>query len=58
VPYPSYFDPDSKVATVFRGQRVFPTTAFYDHEGELVLTKQGGYSSQAALEQDIARYAR
>jgi cytochrome c biogenesis protein CcmG, thiol:disulfide interchange protein DsbE len=58
VPYPSFFDPDSKLATVFRGQRVFPTTAFYDSKGELVLTKQGGYSSQEALEKDIARYAR
>jgi cytochrome c biogenesis protein CcmG/thiol:disulfide interchange protein DsbE len=58
VPYPSFFDPDSKVATVFRGQRVFPTTAYYDSKGELVLTKQGGYSSQDALENDIARYAK
>jgi thiol-disulfide isomerase/thioredoxin len=58
VPYPSFFDPDSKLATVFRGQRIFPTTAYYDRKGEIVLTKQGGYSSQDALEQDIARYAK
>jgi cytochrome c biogenesis protein CcmG, thiol:disulfide interchange protein DsbE len=57
IPYPSYSDPDSKLATVFRGQRVFPTTAFYDRRGELVLTKQGGYASESALEKDIARYA-
>jgi cytochrome c biogenesis protein CcmG, thiol:disulfide interchange protein DsbE len=58
VPYPSFFDPKSKVATVFRGQRVFPTTAFYDSKGELVFTKQGGYASEPAIESDITRYAR
>jgi thiol-disulfide isomerase/thioredoxin len=58
VPYPSFFDPDSKVAAVFRGHRVFPTTAFYDRKGGLVLTKQGGYSSGAALAKDVERYAR
>jgi cytochrome c biogenesis protein CcmG/thiol:disulfide interchange protein DsbE len=57
VPYPSFFDPDSKLAMVFRGHRVFPTSAFYDRKGKLVLTKQGGYASESALEQDIARYA-
>lgn len=58
VPYPSYFDPDSKVAAVFRGERVFPASAFYDSKGELVFTKQGGYASEAALADDIDRYAR
>jgi cytochrome c biogenesis protein CcmG, thiol:disulfide interchange protein DsbE len=58
VPYPSHFDPDSKIAAVFRGQRVFPTTAFYDSKGELAFTKQGGYNSVAALADDIERYAR
>ena len=33
----------------------FPTTAFYDREGELVYTKQGGYASEAALADDIRR---
>jgi thiol-disulfide isomerase/thioredoxin len=58
VPYPSFFDPDSSIAALFRGDRVFPTTAFYNRKGELVFTKQGGYPSEAALAQDIARYAR
>jgi cytochrome c biogenesis protein CcmG, thiol:disulfide interchange protein DsbE len=58
VPYPSFFDPHSEVARVFRGDRVFPTTAYYDSKGELVYTKQGGYSSEASLARDIARYAR
>jgi cytochrome c biogenesis protein CcmG, thiol:disulfide interchange protein DsbE len=58
VPYPSFFDPKGKVATVFRGDRAFPTTAFYDRSGKLVFTKQGGYASEAAVAEDIAQYAR
>jgi len=58
VPYPSFFDPHSKIAAVFRGDRVFPTTAYYDSKGTLVYTKQGGYASEALLEKDIARWAR
>ena len=58
VPYPSFFDPHSKIAAVFRGDRVFPTTAYYDSKGALVYTKQGGYASEAVLEKDIARWAR
>jgi thiol-disulfide isomerase/thioredoxin len=58
VPYPSFFDPKSRVAAVFRGERVFPTTAFYDARGKLAYTKQGPYLSQGALAKDIATYAR
>ena len=58
VPYPSYFDPDGKIARLFRGDRVSPTTAFYDRRGQLVLTKQGQYRSARALAADVARYAR
>ena len=36
----------------------FPTTAFYDTKGELAYIKQGGYSSEADLVEDIERYAR
>ena len=58
VPYPSFFDPDGKIARSFRGDRVSPETAFYDSKGELVYTKPGGYASQATIAQDISRYAR
>jgi cytochrome c biogenesis protein CcmG, thiol:disulfide interchange protein DsbE len=58
VPYPSFFDPDGKIARSFRGDRVSPETAFYDSKGELAYTKPGGYASQAAIAKDIARYAR
>lgn len=57
VPYPSFFDPDGEVARVFRGDRVAPTTAFYDRSGQLVYTKQGGYDSLRAIADDVERYA-
>lgn len=58
VPFPSYRDPDSKVAEVFNGVVAFPTTAFYDSDGELVHTKQGQYRTEADLAEDIERYAQ
>jgi cytochrome c biogenesis protein CcmG, thiol:disulfide interchange protein DsbE len=58
VPYPSFYDPHSDVARVFHGDRVFPTTAFYDRNGDIEYVKQGGYGSEHALAQDIERYAR
>jgi len=57
VGYPSYSDPDSEVAQVFNGVTAFPTTAFYDSDGELVYVKQGGYATEELLAQDIDRYA-
>jgi cytochrome c biogenesis protein CcmG, thiol:disulfide interchange protein DsbE len=58
VPYPSFIDPHSKIAGSFRGDRVFPATAFYDSKGALAYTKQGPYLSAAALDRDIVRYGR
>jgi cytochrome c biogenesis protein CcmG, thiol:disulfide interchange protein DsbE len=58
VPYPSYYDRKGKVARLFRGDRAFPTTAFYNREGDLAFTKQGGYASEAAIAEDIRQYAR
>jgi thiol-disulfide isomerase/thioredoxin len=58
VPYPSYKDPDLDVAEVFHGVAAFPTTAFYDPDGELAYLKQGGYSTEQQLVEDIERYAK
>jgi cytochrome c biogenesis protein CcmG, thiol:disulfide interchange protein DsbE len=58
VPYPSFYDPDSKIAKVFHGDRAFPTTVFYDRTGAVEYLKQGGYASEEALARDISRYAR
>lgn len=56
VPYPSYSDPDKAIFDSL-GARGFPDTAFYDRDGELVYLKQGQYADEAALEEDIRRYA-
>jgi cytochrome c biogenesis protein CcmG/thiol:disulfide interchange protein DsbE len=57
VPYPSYIDPDQDIAETFRATLGFPSTAFYNGDGEVVFLKQGGYASQADLFADIRRYA-
>jgi len=57
VPYPSYSDPDQEVAEVFNATLGFPSTAFYDADGELVFLKQGGYADQADLDADIRAHA-
>jgi thiol-disulfide isomerase/thioredoxin len=57
VPYPHYFDPDTKIARLFRGGQAWPTTAFYSAAGALAYTHIGAYASQAKLDADIRRYA-
>jgi thiol-disulfide isomerase/thioredoxin len=58
VAYPSYKDPDLKIAEVIKAVGPFPATVFYDRKGEIVHLKQGGYPDERALAQDIGRYAR
>lgn len=58
VAYPSYKDPDLKIAEVIKAVGPFPATVFYDRAGEITHLKQGGYSDEQALAQDIERYAR
>jgi cytochrome c biogenesis protein CcmG, thiol:disulfide interchange protein DsbE len=57
VPYPSFFDPDVSIARRFRGGTAWPTTAIYTSAGKREYTHAGAYSSQAALNTDIRRYA-
>ena len=54
--YPSYKDPDLKVARVFNGVGAFPTTAFYDKRGKVAYVKQGPYHSVEELLADVRRY--
>ncbi|MFL5885406.1 MAG: TlpA family protein disulfide reductase [Thermoleophilaceae bacterium] len=56
VAYPSYSDPDSKIAEVFNGIATFPATAFYDANGRLQYMHQGQYPSEQKLRADIRRY--
>ena len=58
VPYPSYKDPNLKIAAVFKGVAAFPTTAFYDSKGKLAFLHQGQYPSASLLAADVARYAK
>ncbi len=57
VPYPSYTDPDKKLAESLGVHVGFPDTAFYDRRGRLVYLKQGPYSDDSELEADVRRYA-
>jgi thiol-disulfide isomerase/thioredoxin len=57
VPYPSFNDPDAEIAEVLGATLGFPSTAFYDREGELVYLKQGPYVSDEDFVADIKRYA-
>ncbi|MDX6652243.1 MAG: cytochrome c biosis protein CcmG, thiol:disulfide interchange protein DsbE [Solirubrobacterales bacterium] len=58
VPYPSFSDPDQKIAASFRATLGFPSTAYYDRAGKLAFTHVGAYADEAALAADVARYAR
>jgi thiol-disulfide isomerase/thioredoxin len=57
VPYPSYTDPDQKIAESVGAGRGLPDTAFYDRRGRLVHLKQGPYDSRAELQADVEAYA-
>jgi cytochrome c biogenesis protein CcmG, thiol:disulfide interchange protein DsbE len=57
VPYPSYTDPDSKIADSIGASRGLPDTAFYDASGELCYLKIGPYPDESELEADVRTYA-
>ena len=57
VPYPSYTDPDKKIADALGATVGLPDTAFYDRAGKLVYLKQGPYAHDSELEADVKRYA-
>ena len=56
VTYPSYEDPDGKVANDYRlvGS---PSTIYYDATGKQTYVHQGAYAEPAQLDEDIKRYA-
>lgn len=53
VPYPSYTDPDDDIKASLGATLGLPDTAFYDRSGELVYLKQGPYSDEDDLRNDI-----
>ena len=58
ISYPSYTDPDQKVAKLIKATLGFPSTAFYDRTGKLAFTHTGGYANERLLAADIARYSQ
>jgi len=56
VPYPSYEDPDEKLARVLGVPSNFPVTVFLDAKGETAFVHQGGYGTRAQLDADIERH--
>ena len=57
VSYPSYEDPDEKIARAIRAPANYPITVFYDRRGKISFVHQGAYPTEAKLDQDIRRYA-
>ena len=60
VTYPSYRDPDLKIAISMKGApaQALPTTSFYDRRGRLVYSHPGPYSKEADLIADVRRYTK
>jgi cytochrome c biogenesis protein CcmG, thiol:disulfide interchange protein DsbE len=56
VPYPSYVDPDERIARSIDAPANYPVTVFIDATGKTASVHQGGYRSEAALAADIERY--
>lgn len=57
VSYPSYRDPDLKIATSIQAGLAFPTTIFFNKQGKLIYAHPGPYNNAADLIRDIKRYA-
>lgn len=57
VPYPSYVDRNARVAQKLGIGQNFPTTLYYDAKGKVAYFHQGPYTTVAAFEKDIRRYA-
>jgi thiol-disulfide isomerase/thioredoxin len=58
LPYPSYSDPELEIAETLDAEIEFPSTIFFNAEGEQVYVQRGGYADEADLAADIERYAQ
>lgn len=56
LPFPSYEDPDGRIATALKMPNNIPVTVFLDERGELAYLHQGGYRTEQDLAADIDRY--
>lgn len=57
VGYPSVFDEDAEQARSIGAGTSWPTTVFFDAEGNAVFIRRGGYTDASALEADIREHA-
>jgi len=57
VPYPSFSDPDREIVGELGAEPEFPSTIFYDRDGEVVHIRRGVYATEEELAADIDRYA-
>jgi thiol-disulfide isomerase/thioredoxin len=56
LPFPSFTDPDSKIAYSREIGAGFPMTEFIGADGKSAFIHSGGYTSEAQLTEDIERY--
>jgi thiol-disulfide isomerase/thioredoxin len=56
LPFPSYTDPDSRIASKRQIAAGFPMTQFIDRDGEVAFTHTGPYTSEKQLTEDIEKY--
>jgi thiol-disulfide isomerase/thioredoxin len=57
VNYPSVYDPSASQAAGLGAGQAWPTTLFFDRTGRRTYVHIGGYTTAAALNADIRRYA-
>ena len=58
LPYPSYFDPDGKLADELDAGPGVPNTVFIGADGEVAYHQRGSYATEDDLAGEISRYAR
>jgi cytochrome c biogenesis protein CcmG, thiol:disulfide interchange protein DsbE len=56
VPFPSYADPDEKIARELKAPANYPITVFVDARGKTAFIHQGQYTSKQQLAADMERY--
>jgi cytochrome c biogenesis protein CcmG, thiol:disulfide interchange protein DsbE len=56
IPFPSYLDPDEKIARAIKAPANYPITVFVDEKGKTAFIHQGPYETEQDLTADIERY--
>ena len=56
IPFPSYVDPDEKIAREIKAPANYPITVFVDEQGKTAFIHQGGYTSADQLATDVEQY--